>query len=490
MLEILLENDFISSILAFGLILIPAIIIHEFGHFIGARMIGVNVLEFGVGFPPRMFKLFTWGETEFTMNWIPLGGFVRPLGEDMIGPVIEEDELEKSKNDPYYVSERQELRNRGVRDEDMLSVFEAKPWGRIWFMFAGPLANFVSAIFFFMIVALLGLPVVIGARVQINDIDTTLSIASQLNNENDVIERIDGALFQDTQEFIELWIAANGQEVTLQLLDVETTETYEITTTPTANDVSIAIMVVGISEGSPAEQAGLELEDLITHVNGEPFDFDTDPIATLIDIGVNFGGQEVLLTVQRNSNTFDLTLVPNAETLPRGGRIGINIATQYLLDDGLQFASSAPQQELIPQSIGDSVVYGFTRFFEVLELIVSIPSQIISGAISPEEARPVSVVGISQVGGQFLQQSIREGTPGLIFDFIALISIFLGATNLLPFPPLDGGRILFVLIEIFRGKPLPIQFENAVYRIGIFLLLSLGVLIIIYDIANPFVLPQ
>ena len=73
----------------------------------------------------------------------------------------------------------------------------------------------------------------------------------------------------------------------------------------------------------------------------------------------------------------------------------------------------------------------------------------------------------------------------MVLDFIALISIFLGVTNLLPFPPLDGGRILFVLIEIIRGKPVPPQIENMVYRIGIAILLILGVIIIIFDIFNP-----
>ncbi|MCA9914204.1 MAG: site-2 protease family protein, partial [Anaerolineae bacterium] len=75
--------------------------------------------------------------------------------------------------------------------------------------------------------------------------------------------------------------------------------------------------------------------------------------------------------------------------------------------------------------------------------------------------------------------------PSIILDFLGLVSIFLGFTNLLPFPPLDGGRVVFVLIEMVRGKPVPIQVENLVYRIGIALLLGLGVIVIIYDIINP-----
>ena len=83
-------NDIVLAVIAFGVILIPAIIIHELGHFFAAKLVGINVLEFGIGFPPRVRRLFIWRETEFTLNLLPIGGFVRPLGEDMIGPVGED----------------------------------------------------------------------------------------------------------------------------------------------------------------------------------------------------------------------------------------------------------------------------------------------------------------------------------------------------------------------------------------------------------------
>ena len=87
MSELLMGNNPFSAIIAFFVVLIPLILVHELGHFLAAKAVGITVLEFGIGFPPRIVKLFTWGETEFTLNWIPLGGFVRPLGEDMIRPV-------------------------------------------------------------------------------------------------------------------------------------------------------------------------------------------------------------------------------------------------------------------------------------------------------------------------------------------------------------------------------------------------------------------
>jgi regulator of sigma E protease len=74
--------DIVMLIVAFVVLLGPLILIHEFGHYIAARMVGVTVLEFGIGFPPRAMKLFERAGTEFTLNWLPIGGFVRPLGED------------------------------------------------------------------------------------------------------------------------------------------------------------------------------------------------------------------------------------------------------------------------------------------------------------------------------------------------------------------------------------------------------------------------
>jgi regulator of sigma E protease len=140
---------------------------------------------------------------------------------------------------------------------------------------------------------------------------------------------------------------------------------------------------------------------------------------------------------------------------------------------------------MVPQSLGNAISYGLNRTVQIFQLIASIPGQLMSGNVSPEEARPVSIVGISQIGGQFLRQSIRDGSPIMVLEFLGLISIFLGITNLLPLPPLDGGRIVFVLIEILRGKPVSPRIEYAIHRIGITLLLSLGVIIIIYDIFNP-----
>ena len=499
MLELLLNNNFLSSILAFALILIPAIIIHELGHFFAAKIVGINVLEFGVGFPPRMVRLFMWGETEFTLNWLPIGGFVRPLGEDMLGPVAEDADTDYQNNGEYdseekpkksaYISEREELMARGVPEEKLLSVNQAKPWSRIFFMAAGALANFVSAIFLFFIAALIGIPIEVGARVQVVDIPQGSVFDRPEVEESDAIELINGEYFRTTEEFFTIWQSNYGQDLTLAMRHADSEEgepgeQYEIVVQPQAQSVSPFVLVTIVVEDSPGHQAGIMAGDLITAINGERLTM-PGAAAQFIAATEEYAGTDMTVTVLRNGATFDLRIVPRVNPPKGQGRIGIAIQETFQTSDGVMYMNANPQFELIPQPFGTSVQYGFARTWGTLKLIASIPAQIISGAISPEEARPVSIVGISQIGGQFLQRSIREGSPSLLLEFLALISIFLGATNLLPLPPLDGGRILFVLIEIVRGKPVPANVENMVHRVGIALLLGLGVVVIIYDIFNP-----
>ncbi len=488
MLELLLGNSFLSAVIAFGIILIPAIIIHELGHFFAAKMVGINVLEFGIGFPPRMVRLFMWGETEFTLNWLPIGGFVRPLGEDMIGPVVEEDVVYEEDGKPKaieYISEREELIARGVPEDKLVSVNEAKPIHRIFFMVAGAGANFISAILLFIIAALLGLPTEVGARVQVLEIPAESAFNIDAIAPGDAIERVNGELFATTGEMLEALRSSAGETVTLSMRRFDDDfESYEVSLSPSDAQANAYILVLEVIEDMPAHLAGVLPGDRIMALNGQALDY-IDPMADLHATILENAGSEMSVTVMRDGEELEFFMTPAETASPSRGRIGLGLIAQYEAADGVVYQTANPQVEFIPLPVGDAVVYGFQRTGDVLGMIIALPGQLISGAISPEEARPVSVVGISQIGSQFLQSSIENGAPSIILDFLGLVSIFLGFTNLLPFPPLDGGRVVFVLIEMVRGKPVPIQVENLVYRIGIALLLGLGVIVIIYDIINP-----
>lgn len=502
MFDFLVENDFLSAVIAFGIVLIPIIIIHELGHFFAAKAAGITVIEFGIGFPPKAMRLFMWGETEFTLNWLPLGGFVRPLGEDLIGPVSEEKlkkdreavrelmpEQESEARSSQYLSEREEMMARGIAEADLKSVNDVAPIPRIIFMAAGALANFASAIVIFIIVALIGLPEITGALFQFVSIPQGSVFQQAGIREGDIIEMINGQTFQSVDEFVLELNSTEDDAVTLTMNNPETDETYDVEIPASDLVFSGYVMVLGIQPGSPAEDAGLQVDDEILAVNGEDFATDTDPIPQLQQAANDFAGEEVTLTILRDGETQDVTLVPRANVTPEQGRIGIGIQAIYGLGEEVRLVEGV-QQELIPQSLPDAINHGFSQTFETFGLIIEIPVRLLQGTISAQEARPVSIVTISQIGGKFLQSSVEEGQPVDLLNFVALVSIFVGATNLLPLPALDGGRILFVLIEIIRGKPVAPEREGFIHTMGFVFLLSLGVIIIIYDIVNPFVLPQ
>jgi regulator of sigma E protease len=478
---------FVYAIVAFGLVLIPAIIIHELGHFLAARAVGINVLEFGIGFPPKIVRLFRWRETDFTLNWIPLGGFVRPLGEDMIGPVDEKSAGNKEKNDEEpAVSERDELIARGVPPEKLKSVNQARPLQRIFFMSAGAGANFISAFIFLIIVALLGLPEILGARVQVLDLDPNGAAALAGVQRQDAIEQVNGEYFATMEAFASLYASAS-EPLELRMRSFETQETYTVVVRPSEPQNRPEVLVLGVAEGAPAD-GKIQPQDVITHVGGEAFPPGAPASETLIRyIGEN-AGRQITLTVRRNGTVFDVELVPHVEPPPGQGRIGVAIANVVNTGDML-ITLTNPQTTLVPQSLPQSTAYAWNQMRFVFNQIISLPALLMQGRVDPELARPVSIVGISQIGGRFLQQSVDEGRPGIILEFIALVSIFLGITNLLPIPPLDGGRIVFVLVEMVLGKPVPVEIEMTIYKIGLLFLLGLGIFVILMDILRPIQIP-
>ncbi|MDE2748614.1 MAG: RIP metalloprotease RseP [Chloroflexota bacterium] len=489
-------NDILLAIAAFALVLLPAVIIHELGHFIAARFVGINVLEFGIGFPPRVGRLFMLGETEFTLNWLPLGGFVRPLGEDMIGPASEDKvkrdrvNLERRRSGfVRVVSEREMLQLRGVDERKMMSVNEAPALGRIFFMSAGAIANFILALFLFFLVALIGLSLPVGGLSQIAAIPPGSMFYGSAAQAGDAIERINGERFADFAEFHEKLSAYQRDAIEFSLIRQENGEEYSLTVKPDFAERSGLVQVMRVLEGSPAEAAGIQAGDIIAEINHSPIPPSGDAAKTLLDATREFAGRPLPLTLNRERGDGSVeriaVIVSPRENPPEGeGRLGLGIRSQFGLRDRTRFANAGFKRELIPQSIPDALSYSLRTTAETFKLIASIPGRLLDGSLSGRDARPISIIGISKIGGELLQRSLQEG-PGLMLNFIALISIFLGISNLLPIPALDGGRIVFVVIELLRGKPIDARTEARIHQLGIMLLLALGLVIMIYDLVNP-----
>ncbi len=519
MLEFLVGNDFLSTIIAFALVLIPAVIIHELGHFLAAKAVGITVLEFGVGFPPRLARLFTWGETEFTLNLLPLGGFVRPLGEDLIRPLSEEEtrharekllnqiqekqgkaaaerDVEGRAKQPTLMSEREELAARGITE--MRSVNEVRPLPRILFLTAGALANFISAIVVFVLVGLLGVPQEVGVRIQLIDVEAGSTLAQAGLLPGDAVETINGEYFQANRDFFRMLAQHDGEDVTIGFLrpgavgaDGER-EMAAMTATLTADaaeaeryaSASGRLHIISILEDSPAKQAGMQPDDLVIAFGGEDLGPAEDPFLRLQALSRELQGTPTTVTVLRDGETLTLDVTPRVDPPPQLGRLGISLTNEFSAGPTAYINASAVQ-EFVPLTFGESLAYGFERMNGIVSQITQFPARLLAGQTQPGEERVISMVGVSQLGGTFLQESIENDRPTLILDYIAVISIALGITNLLPIPALDGGRVLFVLVEIVRGRPIPPEREGVIHMIGLALLLSLGVIVILNDLINP-----
>lgn len=494
MFDFLIGNGFLSSILAFIIVLIPAVIVHELGHFLAARAVGVTVLEFGIGLPPRVLRLFMWRETEFTLNLIPLGGFVRPFGEDVIQAADGDkpsDNRQQEEQDGLY-SERQILAERGVMNP--VSVYDVKPLPRIFFLIAGALANFVLALFVFTLVGLMGLPQEVGASLALTDVQPDSAFAQAGFQPDDFINEINGQYFNNQAEFTEQLTALQGQTATFTVRRLQPNSSYATVTLDTTvtpefvdawTEAYVFVRVLLVNENTPGDVAGLQVDDRIIGINEIDFAGASDPSSLLREATIANAGREVTLTFIRDGQTLNTTLSPRQDPPLGQGRIGIEIRGEIAPPDENFITVQIPQFDYVPQSLPVSMNYAITSTLEIFQLILEFPSRLIQGTLQPGEARVVSVVGVSQLGGEILQDSIQENNFVVFLRFIALISVALGITNLLPIPALDGGRIVFALIELIRGKPVAPEREGYVHMVGLIFLLSLGVLLIINDVINP-----
>jgi regulator of sigma E protease len=460
-------------------VLIPLVVIHEFGHMLACKSVGISVLEFGIGFPPRALKLFRWGETDFTLNWLPIGGFVMPFGEDFVKPQGDDD----------IQSFRDQLIERGV--ENPKSVQQARPIQRIWFLAAGPMANFVAAFALFVIVPLTGQPTRVG-DVTITEVIPESQAALRALRPGDMITHINGETFRNSNDLeskLNDFVDANPDApVTFTIHRELTNQTFDTEIIPVLDPdgPQERVRILEVQSETPAARAGFQNQDLVLAVDGE----EIKTLEELVDITADHDGVEIVLTVDRDGEILDIPVTP--ERLDGDGnpaRIGIQInilvvapAFGFVVDD------ENVEITTVRHSLPASVEMGASDFREMMSAIAGVPGQIVRGEISGQEARPVSPVGVGQIGAEIVRESDTLVPDILIFA--ALISVALGLTNLLPIPALDGGRILFVLVEMVRGKPLPPEREGLVHLMGMALLLTLMVVLVANDIINPIELPQ
>lgn len=229
--------------------------------------------------------------------------------------------------------------------------------------------------------------------------------------------------------------------------------------------------IVEIAPGSPAEAVGLQVGDRIFQIDDQPV-VEAGDLAQYIEANP---GRVVTLLVGRNGETFTVQVTPRLNPPPGQGYIGLKM---YPVTEIQRYG---PLQSLL-RGAEDTV-----RF---IRITLSVPALLMRGVITPEEARPIGPKGIYDLTSSTLQQSLTSGWWFPILQLMAILSAALAITNLLPLPALDGGRLLFVLIEQIRGRRVDPQWEGAIHLAGMVFLLGLMVLITYQDFVSPVPLPD
>jgi len=239
---------------------------------------------------------------------------------------------------------------------------------------------------------------------------------------------------------------------------------------------SRGVFVDGTNVGFPAEGV-LQRGDIILKIDN----YNVSTVAGLQEYIKTNADRELNVTYVREGDEATVKLTPKREG--DTALIGISIIPfDAYFGIALESTSNGGMQKY---PFGDALGFAGSRLGFLLEQTASAPVKLITGQLRGEEGRVVSPVGIAQISSEVLTTSVQNNSPYLILNFVATISVALAVTNLLPIPGLDGGRILFVLIEIIRGKPMSPEREGLVHLAGLALLMGLVLILVVNDLFNP-----
>ena len=448
--------DFFWNLGAFVIALGILVTIHEYGHFWVARKNGVKVERFSVGFGKTLWRTTDRHGTEFVVALIPLGGYVKMLDE----------------------------RVDDVAEQDKDKTFNGKSvYQRIAIIAAGPFANFAFAIFAFYLMFLIGVP---SIKPITGNIESD-SIAGLANLPADVeIVEVAGRKTLDWQDVNLSLVGEIGSdtiEIKTKSSDSQHISSYSLATQnwtfspekasaltslgiiPFRPKVSTELTV--IAPDSPAHKAGLQTGDILEAINGETFSLNWYDFSKKIS---KYPGQEVILTIERQGSKKDITVL--LDSRERGGeRIG------YL---GVS-PKSAPWPEHYKINIRygpvDAIGESVGRTWNLVVLSFDMIGKLFTGDVSVKNLS--GPIAIAQGAG-------ASAGYGIVYflGFLALISINLGIINLLPLPVLDGGHLLYYLIELLTGKPVPENVQQAGFKFGAIALLGLMSIALFNDLSR------
>jgi regulator of sigma E protease len=434
-------------ILAFVFILCMAVVLHEFGHFIVAKLFKIRVETFSVGFGPRIIGR-KWGTTDYRISAIPLGGYVKLGGDESNAPIEGE----------------------GATDIPPEEQFILRPrWQKFLVAVAGPVMNILTALAIPFIGGLLwGVPVTPTSPLVSDVLPNSAAAVAGLRpgdkivafngEENPAWDDIRGDILvvEDKPKPRQFVIERNGERMpitvtpTVRRVDKETIG--EIGILPDYGDVPVVLD--SIAEGTPAAKAGLQPEDRLIAINGDPIhnrDQATQDIrATKED--------QIHLTIERAGKRMDVTSGLDHVDDDQGnkiGKLGVNIG------------------EIIPRQsvgLGGTFAYAIHSNVQIMKLTGKALKQFIIGERSARNTLS-GPVGIYRAASA----SADQGWEG-IFGMLGFLSLNLGVFNLLPIPVLDGGAIFLLLIEAILalvGMKLSMRVRERIQQVGFVMLLLL-----------------
>ena len=433
-------NTIIGMVLALGVI----ILVHEWGHFIVARLFGVRVDVFSIGFGPRLFG-FKRGATDWRVSAVPLGGYVRMAGQDI-------SEVDSG-----------DARPTGAPDEVM-----SKPrWQRALISAAGPAVNLIFPIFLLTAFYLIsGEPHPAYYDQQAVVVGVPANTASALNT-GDKIVSVDGVAtpnWESVQANTEKIYHGTPAKVTVENSGATREVLIPATTSTSAHALGyhpIPAKVSQILPGKPAARAGMKDGDIIIAADGKKLSYWDE----FVDVIHNSDGKTLKVEVSRKGQTVPLEITPAVTTTESGEKIyqigiapDVAVAYKHVGFAAAVNASFAQTRELISETLG-------------------VIGKLFSGRVSVKELQ--SVVGISRAAGE----AVSLGAFAVI-SFMALISVNLGILNLLPIPILDGGHILMLTLEGIRRRDFSLTFKERFIQVGLVFLLALFAYVMYNDVVR------
>lgn len=449
-------SAFVWNLLSFVLALGLLVTVHEFGHFWVARKNGILVKRFSIGFGKTLYSWRDKQGTEFVIAAIPLGGYVRMLDE-RIDPVLPE------------------FSDLAFNNKSVLQ--------RMAVIVAGPMANFIFAIFVLALMYIIGVPTLrpVVADVLPNSIAATAQLPA-----NHQVVAVNGEEVRDWQAVSLMLIGQIGRDsviVSVKPLESDAVTDYQLDLTdwrfdPDKDSIfqslgfipkqALPLLEVGnLSENSAAAKAGLQQGDKFIAAAGVSLKHWND----LVGIIQNNPGKAVPMLIERNGATLELDVTPESRVTSDGfhqGFLGVAPKVQPL-DDSMFF-----DQRYGPV---DAVWQGVVRTWQLVRLSFSMVEKLIFGDVSVKHlSGPIS---IAQGAGD-------SAGLGLIafLSFLALISVNLGVVNLLPLPILDGGHLMYLVVELLTGRPVSEKAQETGFKIGAFVLLMLMGIALLNDISR------